>query len=356
MNRIVKREELEDGMVLYADVITSYGSLLISRGTMIDARVKEILKYNNIDDIKIVEYDEWENSGLNLDTHLEKLRASQSFKEMSKEYGIVYDKVYTHFNDVLDREGEVDKQQIILDINGIINKTASSKELFDCLNGLRLKHDRLYMHSINTALIASVLAKWLKLSQEDIEDVTIAGLFHDIGLIGVPKEILEKKEEEWTEEEKELYCRHTLLGYRYLMKRELNRQIGLTALTHHENMDGTGYPLQCMGGALCTYARIVAIADAYDELTLTEEGTRNPFELIHMFEQEGLRKYDTEFMLVFLAGITDTYIGCDVLLSNGEIGTIIYMNRDNLARPMVKVKDQYINLADQNEILIKQFV
>ena len=140
------------------------------------------------------------------------------------------------------------------------------------------------------------------------------------------------------------------------MKRELNRQIGLTAYTHHERMDATGYPLQCMGGALCTYSKIVAIADAYDELTLTEDGGRNPFELIRIFEQEGLSKYDPQFIMVFLAGITDTYIGCDILLSNGEVGTIIYINRDNLSRPMVKVGEKYINLAQDSSLKIIQFV
>ena len=356
MNRVVKREDLVDGMVLYSDVITSYGTLLINRGTMIDPRIRELLSYNDIDSVKVVEFEDWEKENTNLDTHLEKLRSSRKFQEVSKEYGIVYENVYTHFNDVLNRESQVDKEKVVHDINSILNKTDGSKELLDCLNGLKLKQDYVYMHSLNTALITNILARWLKMSQEDIEDITIAALFHDIGMMGVPSDILEKPEEERTAADKEMIERHTILGYRYLMKRELNRQIGLTALTHHERMDGTGYPLQCMGGALCTYSKIVAIADAYDELTLTEDGGRNPFELIRIFEQEGLSKYDPQFIMVFLAGITDTYIGCDILLSNGEVGTIIYINRDNLSRPMVKVGEKYINLAQDSSLKIIQFV
>lgn len=356
MNRIVKLEDLVDGMVLDADVITSFGTLLINRGTMVDARVRELLKYNHIDEVKVADFDEWEKEEGTLDTHLRKLRASTKFSEVSKDYGIVYNKVHNHFNDVLNRNQKVDKEKIVRDINSILHKTESSRDLLDCLNGLRMKEDRLYMHCLNTALISNVLAKWLKLDDEEVEDVTLAGLFHDIGMVGIPEEVLKKKPEERTLEEEDLVQRHTIFGYRYLMKRELNRQIGLTALTHHERMDGTGEPLHCMGGALCKFSRIVAIADAYDELTLTNHGGRNPFDLIHDFESEGLTKYDPKFIMVFLAGITDTYIGCDVLLDNGEVGTIIYINRDNLSRPMVKVGDQYINLAIDKNLKIVQFV
>lgn len=356
MNRIVKREDLEDGMVLYADVITSFGTLLVNRGTMIDSRVRELLSYNKINEVKIVETGDPEDEFGELDTHLNRLRSSAKFKEISQEYGIVYDKVSNHFNDVLNRENKVNKEKIVDNINSILQKTEGSKDLFDMLNGLRMKEDRMYMHSLNTALISNILARWLKMTEEEISDVTIAGLFHDIGLMSIPSDILEKKPEERTMEENDLLQKHTIFGYRYLMKRELNRQIGLTALTHHERMDGTGYPLQCMGGALCTFSRIVAIADAYDELTLMDNGGRNPFDLIRVFEQEGLAKYDPHFIMVFLAGITDTYIGCDILLDNGEIGTIIYINRDNLSRPMVKVGEKYINLATETSLKIRQFV
>lgn len=356
MKRIVKCEDLMDGMVLSEDVITSFGTLLVSRGNMVDVRVSELLKYNGISEVKIVEFEEWEQNVGTLDTHLNRLRASKAFQEMSKDYEIAYESVHTHFNDVLNREQKVDKEKIVDDINNILHKTDSNRDLFDCLNGLRLKEDHIYMHSLNTALISNILARWLKLDKADVEDVTIAGLFHDIGMMGVPTEVLEKEPQERTLVETDLVERHTVLGYRYLMKRELNRQIGLTALTHHERMDGTGYPLHCMGGALCTFSRIVAIADAYDELTITEHGGRNPFELIRIFEQEGLAKFDPQFIMIFLAGITDTYIGCDILLDNGDVGTILYINRDNLSRPMVKVGDQYINLATEKNLKIIQFV
>ena len=188
MNRVVKREDLVDGMVLYSDVITSYGTLLINRGTMIDPRIRELLSYNDIDSVKVVEFEDWEKENTNLDTHLEKLRSSRKFQEVSKEYGIVYENVYTHFNDVLNRESQVDKEKVVHDINSILNKTDGSKELLDCLNGLKLKQDYVYMHSLNTALITNILARWLKMSQEDIEDITIAALFHDIGMMGVPSD------------------------------------------------------------------------------------------------------------------------------------------------------------------------
>ena len=94
----------------------------------------------------------------------------------------------------------------------------------------------------------------------------------------------------------------------------------------------------------------------YDELTIRSDGSRNPFTLIREFEQSGYTKYDAQYMMVFLAGIMDTYVGCDVLLSDGRVGTIIFINKSDISRPMVKCGDEYISLWKTNAITIEKFV
>ena len=355
MNRIVKRADLKEGMIVYMDVVNSYGTLLVNRGTVIDSRVLELLEYNEIPTVVVL--NEVEDGGNYITTHLERIKASEKYQKFSKQYEIAYDSLNEHVKDVLDRSKQVNKEKIVAEINAILENTATSKELFDAINILKFEKNNMYMHSLNTALMSNVLGKWLKFEPDAIEDLTVAGLFHDIGMMMVPQELLDKEPEQRTKEEIETIQKHTIYGYRYLMKAELNRQIGLTALMHHENMDGSGYPLQCMGTSLCTFAKVVAIVDAYDEQTLTKDGGRNPFVLIRAFQTEGLTKYEPQYLMAFLNGIMDTYIGTDVLLSNGQVGTIIYINRDDMARPMVRVgENQYINLADEPKLTISKFV
>ncbi|WP_167954687.1 HD-GYP domain-containing protein [Anaerosporobacter faecicola] len=356
MKKLVLRNNLKEGMIICEDVLTTYGSILVNNGTVVDARVIKLLESNNIYEVRILDTTNEDEKLNGLNTHLKTIRQTRQFKEINQKYSICYSNIQGKFNSVIERDKEVNKREIITDINNILNKADSTRELFDALYGMQLKQNRMYMHSINTALISNIFAKWLKLSEEEVNDITLAGLFHDVGMLLVSEELLEKKKEELTKEEKELIAKHTIYGYRYLMRRELNRQIGLTALTHHEKMDGTGYPLQVMGGALCEFVKIVSIADEYDELTLTEDGARNPFALIKEFEKNGLSKYDPKYIMVFLNGIMDTYMGNDVLLSNGKVGTIIFINKGDLSRPTVKCGDEYINLAEEKDIQILKFV
>lgn len=356
MTRLVKRKDLKENMIIYGDIVNAYGSVLVNSGTVVDQRVMKLLESNNIFDVRILDTSKEDKRLEGLETHLREIRKTTKFKEINHKYSLCYANVQGQFNDVIDRNKKVDKQEVIQGINNVLQKVDNTNELFDALYGMQLKQNRLYMHSLNTALISNVFARWLKYPEEEVNDITLAGLFHDIGMLMMPEELLDKNKEQLTPEEAKQLEKHTIYGYRYLLKSELNRQVGLTALTHHEKLDGTGYPLQIMSQTICEYSKIVSIADAYDELTLTEEGARNPFSLIEEFEKNGISTYDPHYIMVFLSGIMDTYIGCDVLLSNDQVGRIIYVNRANMARPTVKCGEEYIDLSVHNELQILKFV
>ncbi|WP_310603543.1 HD-GYP domain-containing protein [Anaerosporobacter sp.] len=356
MKRLIKRKDLKENMIIYGDILTSYGSVLVNSGTVVDKRLLELLENNNIYEVRILDTTNEDKILEGVETHLKEIRKTETFKKINQKYTLCYSNIEGQFNDVINREKEIDKEEILDGINDVLQKTTNANELFDALYGMQLKQNRMYMHSLNTALISNMLARWLKFPEKEIDDITLAGLFHDIGMLMLPEEMLEKSEDEYTEEDREVLKRHTIYGYRYLMKRELNRQIGLTALSHHEKIDGSGYPLQVMGQTTCEYSKIVAIADAYDELTLTEDGARNPFSLIHEFEKDGMTKYDPKYIMVFLTGIMDTYMGCDVLLSDNRVGRIIYVNKADLSRPTVRCGNEYVNLTEKKDIQIIKFV
>ena len=81
-----------------------------------------------------------------------------------------------------------------------------------------------------------------------------------------------------------------------------------------------------------------------------------PFDVIATFEQNGLKKYKTQYILIFLERIANSYINCEVLLSNNKIGRIIFLNT-NLTRPIIQLNDgQIINLEDNLEIYIHAIV
>lgn len=124
------------------------------------------------------------------------------------------------------------------------------------------------VHLLRMARYAELIAEELGLPEEEVRNLTLAAPLHNIGKIGVPDAILLKRED-LTEDEKVVMRKHPFIGYEIL--RDSQSRVVQTgaqiALRHHERWDGSGYPDGLMGEQIPLSARIVAIADVFDELT-----------------------------------------------------------------------------------------
>ncbi len=123
----------------------------------------------------------------------------------------------------------------------------------------------LHTHSIHVSTVASLLAREVGFDEADILKVQLASLFHDIGKLDVPPEILYAPRR-LTPEERKLVELHSIYGSQRL------RQLGETpmlafvedvALHHHERFDGTGYPEKLAGAQISLPARIATVGDVY---------------------------------------------------------------------------------------------
>ncbi len=104
------------------------------------------------------------------------------------------------------------------------------------------------------------------LSNERLSELEIAGLLHDIGMIGVPVNIITKPGD-LTDEEYELVKSHTIVGMKILEEiKQLNHVIRIVGC-HHEHYNGGGYPYGLKGEEIPVESQIIAVADAYDGLT-----------------------------------------------------------------------------------------
>ena len=130
------------------------------------------------------------------------------------------------------------------------------------------------------------------------------------------------------------------------------------ALMHHERCDGSGYPFGITGDKIDPYAKMVAIADVYDAMTSLRSYSKplSPFTTIAAMEDEGLQKYETQYIMTFLKNVVNTYINNRVLLSNGQEGEIIFIHKDRLARPTVKCGNAFLDLAVQKDLDILAIV
>ncbi|MBO6137088.1 MAG: HD-GYP domain-containing protein, partial [Lachnospiraceae bacterium] len=81
-----------------------------------------------------------------------------------------------------------------------------------------------------------------------------------------------------------------------------------------------------------------------------------PFQVIGIFESEGLQKYDAQYILVFLEYIVNTYLNNRVRLSNGLEGEIVLINKLDLAHPMVHVGSHYLDLSHEHGVFIEEII
>jgi len=134
------------------------------------------------------------------------------------------------------------------------------------MNALYLKSNREMMHSKRVSEICVAIATNMNFNNDDVKQIRLAGLMHDIGNIGIDEKILNKPKElsrdEWAEME-----RHCEIGYRILSSANEFSEIAEHVLEHHEKWGGKGYPRGLKGEEISVQARIIEVADTYDALT-----------------------------------------------------------------------------------------
>lgn len=133
----------------------------------------------------------------------------------------------------------------------------------NCFIGIKDLYTK--MHSDHVSYYAVLLGNELNLSQRQLELLKIGGQLHDIGKIAIPDSIL-KKDSALDEEEFEVMKRHTIIGDA-ILSNTCYKEIKEIVRSHHERLDGTGYPDGLKGEEIPYFARIISVVDTFDAMT-----------------------------------------------------------------------------------------
>ncbi len=158
-------------------------------------------------------------------------------------------------------------------------------------------------HSLNVARYAVSIAEEMNLSRGSIDIIRTGALLHDIGKIGIPEDIL-MKNGKLTDEEYKTIQSHPEIGYQMINHIDDYRKNGVLDIVryHHERYDGTGYPEGLKGRDIPLFARIVAVADAFDAMT-SKRVYRDEFDMAYTLDQlvkNKSKQFDPEITDAFL--------------------------------------------------------
>lgn len=350
----VSVNRLREGMVVKEDVYAKTGVILVMEGTCVTKEVIGLLTRHFIEEV-IVEYSNDKREPAIPVKALEPIDKEKQFEAFKAEFVVAEHTLSDNFKEIVYQSKDADMPALLGLLNGLIEKMDDDTSLANIL--LRMKNQRsgLYAHSINVALFGQLLARWIGCEPDEVEAVSAAGLLHDIGFLELWKNSPEQNEFE-IEYETEKYEKHVICGYNIVKNLDVDPRVKQAVLTHHECVNGSGFPLHVKGENINRISRIIAIADMYDMLTMTKDGAPGTavFEAIRKLQEEGYGKLDSNFLLVFLERIAETMIQRRVLLSDGREARVIMIDKYRLFAPLVQIDGIFVDLAKQKALYIKE--
>ncbi|MCR5143684.1 MAG: HD domain-containing protein [Lachnospiraceae bacterium] len=227
----------------------------------------------------------------------------------------------------------VSKQMVV----EILDKGVISLDLMD----LRSYDDYTFAHSVNVAVISAIVAMAMGFNEEELEQIVLAGLLHDLGKLHMPTEILNKPGR-LTPEEFDKIKEHPVISYELIKDRiDIPANVKNAVLFHHENVDGTGYPKGLQGDELTKFAKILHVADAYDAL-VSKRPYKDPFApsetAEYMMACSGVL-FDTDVVRTLLKYVPLYPKATNVRLSDGREGCVKENTMNHNLRPILIMTD-----------------
>lgn len=201
-------------------------------------------------------------------------------------------------------------------------------------NLIELRQKNLGGHGKRVADLSRKIALRLGLKEQEVNDITVAGLLHDIGKIGWPDEVISKPASVFSPEERRLAMRHPVIAEAALMELENMRNAAKLIRHHHERFDGTGYPDGLAGLLIPLGSRILAVANDYDGLQLGSitQRRRSPSEAATMIREGRGNRYDPSIVDLFASIV-------DVSLIQEPVEQVLHINLDKLTTGMKLAED-----------------
>lgn len=234
----------------------------------------------------------------------------------------------------------VDLQQAKGLVSDCVSSILRNPDAMMFMTQMRNKDEELSQHAFNSCIYSIILGREAGLAANELENLGSCGLLHDMGMVSVPADIVNKRTP-LNEDEMMAVRMHARYGRDVLMSgRNVFSGTVDVAFGHHENIDGSGYPRGLTGSQLNQNCKIVAIVDKYNAITSERpyRPARNHLDAVNVLNRlakEG--RIDMELTRAFISYLGVYPPGTIVELSNGELGIVIESNPEQRLRPQLLI-------------------
>ncbi|NLU49682.1 MAG: HD-GYP domain-containing protein [Syntrophomonadaceae bacterium] len=314
-------EELEPGMLVGRTIVSSEGKPLLVKNTVLteqyisrlrDLGLGSIYVKNDLTDVEIPEV-------------------------VSAAVRVAVTKTLKHTYQTIRGRGYIDTRALKKSVALLVDDVMSNRDVLFSMYDMCTYSDILFFHSINVSILAIMTGASLGYNELALMELGIGALLHDIGMMTVNPDILNKRGP-LTAAETELIKKHAENGFNVLRAYDdVSLLSSHVAFQHHERWDGSGYPRGLAGADIIEYARIVAAADVFDAL-ISDRPYRKGYSIDNVVTI--LRKlsnvyFDPDILATFMANIAIYPVGSLVKLSNNQVAVVLSTSRNNPCRPLV---------------------
>ncbi|MFZ5353890.1 MAG: HD-GYP domain-containing protein [Bacillota bacterium] len=314
--------ELMPGDVLASDIFSPSGGILVKKDTRITMNIIEGLRKN----------------------YNESIYVYRKLDDTKKS-------IHININDIIIKECEdiinvcinkfIKKSKNTDEIKKTVLETVRNTRVLELLFLLRALGDNSFKHSISVAVYSVAIGIELHFQQHRLNTLSTAAVLHDIGMVKVGREIL-NKDDSLTEKEKDIIKNHPKYGFDILNESGwFNAEISNVVLQHHERYDGTGYPNKISNEKIHIMSKIIGVCDVYEALT-SDRPYRKKFrksDTIEYLLGTGDFYFNHEIIQALINSIVIYPFGQWVEMSTGEVGIVVEEEEKTIfnIRPKVMV-------------------
>ena len=263
--RYLPTSKLTPGMALGQDIYDGAGRLLLAKHLLLSEEYISNLEFLGFPGIYI---DDEFTQGIEIQQVLNPQVRSQALK-------VVHDMFAFDVASDAEEDMPVSEIKIQKTIERIVENILSNGDIMCNVLDIKNYDDYIYYHSINVAMMSVLLGANYGMNEESLYQLTTAAILHDIGKRFLDIGII-NADHALTEEETQLLRKHPELGADYLKGNyHFSALVYAGVMQHHENYDGTGYPLGKSGEHIPLYARIIRLVEQYDNMVSLHRGREN---------------------------------------------------------------------------------
>lgn len=257
-------------------------------------------------------------------------------------------------------------KEITTELHGMVSRNINSTLSIANTYPIQ-KANHFFVRAINVSIISMMIGIASGFDEKKVKEIGFGAILYDVGMLKI-KEVILNKVGKYTPEDIAHMKTHTLLGYKIFKQTfHLGDNMAAIPLAHHEQYNGNGYPRGLTANNIPPYARIIAIAQAFEGMIMNTDShgvnRHSLYESMKIIIQEASRKFDPYIVKTFVACASVYPIGSLVVLNNGMRGLVFGSNKDVPMRPVIKIVQneekefipdgEVINLLESKTLFIK---